>query len=349
MIHRRAYRALLPALGLLAFLASPLFAQTIQIHEIRTDQAGSNTEEYFELYGDPGASLDGLTYLVIGDSDAGNWGVIEEVVDLNGLVIGPEGYFLCTQATSDFVLEADLVHSLNFENDKNVTHMLVRNFFSGLYGIGDDLDTVEGAGCTLETLPWAQLLDSVAIIRNPGPPNDNCVYSTNTVGPMPNDPTIHPSHVYRDALGNWLADKVWDFGDPDAFDTPGHDNGILTFNGLAAPGNFVNFTVRADGDAGGRATVLIALTPGNGAVPGGNGRRLPHAIDVVTLLGLGFGTFLQCNLSTIGVGDVGNTFPPIKMPNYNPSLSGRTVLSSAIVLKNFDFATITALETFTLL
>jgi hypothetical protein len=333
-------------------MASPLLAQTIQIHEIRLDQTGANNEEYFELYGDAGASLDDLTYLVIGDSASGGSGVIEEVVSLDGLVIGPEGYFLCTQGTSNFYLEADLVHSLNFENQKNVTHLLVRNFFSDQYGVGSDLDQI-GAGCALETFPWSQLIDSVAIIRNPGPPDDNCVYSTTTVGPMPdpynpNNPDRHPSHVYRDADGNWRFDLVWDINEQNAYDTPRHDNGKLTFNGLPAPGSFVNFAVRADGDAGGRATVLLAFTPGNSPLPGGGGRRLPHLIDPVTFLGLAFGSLLQCNIATIPVGDVGNT-PALKMPNYNPNQIGRNVLSSAIVLKNFNFATITELEVFVLL
>ena len=39
----------------------------VAINEIRTDQTSSDDDEYFELVGDASASLDALTYIVIGD------------------------------------------------------------------------------------------------------------------------------------------------------------------------------------------------------------------------------------------------------------------------------------------
>ena len=39
----------------------------MKINEIRIDQPGTDNDEYFELLGEPNASLDGLTYIVIGD------------------------------------------------------------------------------------------------------------------------------------------------------------------------------------------------------------------------------------------------------------------------------------------
>ncbi|MCA9432644.1 MAG: hypothetical protein KC940_19175, partial [Candidatus Omnitrophica bacterium] len=69
---------------LLAMISLPTFGVTIQdvrINEIRIDQPSTDTDEYFELVGPPGLSLNGLTYLVIGDGVGGS-GEIEEMTDL---------------------------------------------------------------------------------------------------------------------------------------------------------------------------------------------------------------------------------------------------------------------------
>ena len=72
------------ALLAVVFLGTSLVAaQTVTISEIRIDQPGSDNDEYFELAGAPGTSLDGLTYIVIGDGTNGS-GVIEAVVPLTG-------------------------------------------------------------------------------------------------------------------------------------------------------------------------------------------------------------------------------------------------------------------------
>ena len=56
----------LPMLVLSLLAAAPLTAQP-QLNEIRIDQSGTDDDEYFELTGTPSSSLDGFTYLVIGD------------------------------------------------------------------------------------------------------------------------------------------------------------------------------------------------------------------------------------------------------------------------------------------
>src|SRR5262245_57536207 len=124
-------------LGLLAALVTvPLTARTAAaapgdptINEIRIDQTGADNDEYFELAGTPGASLDGLTYLVIGDGTAAQAsGVIETAVSLSGKSIASDGLFLVTEGTFTFapIATVDFVgpgsNPLNFENDDNVTH-----------------------------------------------------------------------------------------------------------------------------------------------------------------------------------------------------------------------------------
>ena len=63
-------------LSMLVALAAQNTLAQVFISEIRIDQSGADTDEYFELAGTPGASLDGLTYLVIGDGSGGS-GVID--------------------------------------------------------------------------------------------------------------------------------------------------------------------------------------------------------------------------------------------------------------------------------
>lgn len=211
-------------------LAVPSFAGTIRINEIRIDQFGDDNDEYFELLGPPNASLDGLTYIVIGDSSAGGLsGVIEAIVDLTGSSISASGFFVAAEST--FTLSTpDLVTTLNFENSDNVTHMLVEGF-KGL--LGDDLDTDDN--CTLDTTPWTSIVDSIALVENENPPagkEDECHYGPPSIGP---EGIFVPAHVYRCGPKDWRIGAI----DPvPAQDTPGAENTPCTqVCGLPGAGN----------------------------------------------------------------------------------------------------------------
>ena len=56
----------------------------VQINEIRIDQPSSDVDEYFELKGEPNESLNGLSYIVIGDGSNGD-GNLDAAVSLDGL------------------------------------------------------------------------------------------------------------------------------------------------------------------------------------------------------------------------------------------------------------------------
>lgn len=173
----------------------------LRISEIRIDQSGTDDDEYFELSGAPGMSLEGLTYIVIGDgSGAAAGGVIESVTDLSGQQIAVDGLFLVTETTFDpnrfgSARAPDLMvggSGLNFENSDNVTHLLVRGF-TGSNGL--DLD-VDGDG-VLDQQPWTDVVDSVALIATVG--SGDPVFSDTRVGP---DGSFVPGHVYRYAAGD---------------------------------------------------------------------------------------------------------------------------------------------------
>ncbi|MBX3355245.1 MAG: hypothetical protein KF724_06065 [Phycisphaeraceae bacterium] len=215
----------------------------VLISEIRIDQPGGDNEEYFELSGTPGASLDDLTYIVIGDGAAAlGSGVIECVVPLKGFSINAAGLFLVAENTNVFGAIPDYVTAggisgnvLNFENVDNVTHMLVRNFTGQN---GDDLDLNNDG--VLDITPWDEIVDWVSVIITPLNPGDTppagteWYYSPTVVGP---DGPFQPGHVYRcQPNGDWRIGSFDPFF-PDAADTPGATNLTCEACGVIGSGN----------------------------------------------------------------------------------------------------------------
>jgi len=182
--------------ALLCAIYFPTGAFAVVINEIRIDQPGADTDEYFELAGAPGTSLSGLSYIVIGDGATGS-GVIETVIDLSGQVIPVDGFFLAAESTFSLAGDVDLTTSLNFENSDNVTHMLVSGL-SATYG--SDLDSNDDG--LLDSTPWTDIFDAVALLNSGG--SGDQIYSSNIVGPVAGSV---PLHVYRspDIVGTWQA------------------------------------------------------------------------------------------------------------------------------------------------
>ncbi|MHC5109336.1 MAG: lamin tail domain-containing protein [Planctomycetota bacterium] len=181
----------------------------VTINELRIDQIGDDNEEYFELVGAPGTSLDGLWYVVIGDGADGS-GSFDAAIPLAGSTIPASGYFVAAEET--FTLgTADLVTSINFENSDNVTHMLVAGLLST-----DDIDSDDD--CIIDVTPWLNQLDSLALVETPD--SGDCNYGDVSVGP---DGTFVPGQVFRcpDGNGDWV---IGAFDPPGETDTPGGAN-----------------------------------------------------------------------------------------------------------------------------
>ncbi|MDF1838781.1 MAG: hypothetical protein P1V35_13000, partial [Planctomycetota bacterium] len=193
-------------------LAASASAQ-VSINEIRIDQPSTDNDEFFELTGPAGTSLDGMTYVIVGDSTPGGSGTgvgggIDGFVDLTGSVIGASGYFVVGEASMT-IGTPDLIASINFENSDNVTHMLVTDFTGTT---ADDLDADDDG--VLDFTPWTSIVDSVALVENLA--SGEHVYSTTQVGP---DGTFVPGHVSLIG-GTWVIN---DFG-TGYEDTPGSTN-----------------------------------------------------------------------------------------------------------------------------
>jgi len=198
-----------------ALLSAAAFANDVFINEIRIDQPGGDDDEYFELIGAPGASLDGYAYVVIGDGSTGS-GTVESVTLLDGLALDADGLFVVAEST--FTLgTADLVTDINFENSDNVTHLLV---LDGAPMVGDDLDTDDDG--VLDIIPWAFIKNGVALIETTDVPASGDYYYSNLPGVAevgPDGPFV-PGHVYRCAEGF----EIGDFGIGEATETPGGFN-----------------------------------------------------------------------------------------------------------------------------
>ncbi|MCB0790789.1 MAG: lamin tail domain-containing protein [Flavobacteriales bacterium] len=251
---------------------------SIVINEIRVDQPGADNDEYFELAGPAGTSLDGLTYLVIGDGVGGS-GVIESVTDLTGSTIPADGFFLAAESTFTLAT-ADLVTTMNFENSDNVTHLLVADF-TGLDG--DDLDTNDDG--VLDVTPWSSVVSSVALIETTDiPASGEYVYATDQVGP---DGLFSPSHVYR-------CSSVWFIGPFDilgGLDSPGLDNPYCscTMNFLTetatcnssnpGPGDTYDLTIPYSGMQPG---VTVINNSGSGTVGGDDPATVANGTIVIS-------------------------------------------------------------------
>ena len=210
-------------------------ASTVTINEIRIDQGGGDDSEYFELTGAPGESLDGLYYIVTGDTGAGtsgangfgNGGIIEAAVDLTGLSIPSDGFFLATESSFENgvgeVFEGitpDLVSSFSFENSDNVTHLLVTDFTGA---IGDDLDTNEDG--VFDSTPFTSIVDAIGLLETAQPPSasgEEFLFAGGVnIGPSG---AFVPGHVFRVEDGS-SPFAIGDFG-VGVDDTPGISNAI---------------------------------------------------------------------------------------------------------------------------
>ena len=208
-------------------LCASSLACAISINEIRIDQPTADNDEYFELAGSPGESLDSLTYLVIGEGVGGS-GTIEAVISLEGQSIPSDGYFLAVEPSFGTAglpfgdAMPDFVTTINFSENDNLTHVLVDGFFGSLH---DDLD-IDNDGALDET-PWSAVVDAVCLIEDPGVTYSEHYYcgdlGGSEVGP---DGANSPAHVYRipDRDGPFQIGFFPSGGDPGFIDTPGKPN-----------------------------------------------------------------------------------------------------------------------------
>ena len=180
-----------------------------EINELRISSSGASddTSNFVELFGAPGASLDGLTLLVI--SSEGDSGTIDFAFDLTGGFTDVDGVFLLGNAGSGTSFDpGDIQAAFDFSGSP-LTFILVQDFTGN---VGDDLDTDDDG--VLDVTPYGNVIDSVSIID--GDATVDTPYSDVVVGP---DGNFTPAHISRDTdgEGDFTIGQFGDLGD----DTPG--------------------------------------------------------------------------------------------------------------------------------
>ena len=209
----------LAALTALTFGLSMASVNAVQINEIRIDQPGSDNDEYFELKGDANESLDGLSYIVIGDGSGGD-GSLDAAINLDGLALNDDGLLLVAEST--FTLgTADVTLNISFENSDNVTHALIRNTSLSQ---NDDLDSDDDG--VLDAPFAGQIVDSIALVETPD--SGEAFYGNVTLGP---DGSFVPGHSFNCPDG-W---QIGLFDPTQNTDTPGVNNPCQDSGGPTDP------------------------------------------------------------------------------------------------------------------
>ena len=187
------------------------------LSELRFDHSGADNDEFVEIAGDPGAALDGVAYIVIGDGSAAlGSGVVENVTILDTYALNSSGYFVIAKST--FTLGSiDLVaDDLAHENSDTLTAFLVDGFTGAL---GDDLDLDDDG--VLDVLPWTSILDGVTVLETceEPPTTTEWGYADTVVRP---DGSYVAGGIYRcEPSGEWVTG---DFSNYAAEHTPGTVN-----------------------------------------------------------------------------------------------------------------------------
>ena len=181
------------------------------INELRIDHPGTDDNEYVELGGPAGTSLDGYSYIVIGDGVGGE-GVLETIIDLTGLVIADDGLLSLGKAEMTIATPDVVIDGLSFENSNTVTHMIVEGLTAIL---GDDLDAEDDG--ILDGNFWLEEIDSVGLQDVDSDGNNVGVLYTNTI--------VGPNGIYP-AAHIFSCENEWYMGVFDGFDmdTPGEPN-----------------------------------------------------------------------------------------------------------------------------
>lgn len=147
------------------------------INEVRYDDPGADTENFAELKGAPGTSLDGLTLVGVNGSTGDDY----VTIDLTGYSIPSDGYFVICQSATAY---ADLVDAgANFQNGPD--NLQLRSGVDVLDALGyGDFTAAVFAG---EGNPAPAALDGASLSRIPdgSDTDDNSVDFAVTPSPTP--------------------------------------------------------------------------------------------------------------------------------------------------------------------
>ncbi len=194
-------------------LAGATGAAAVTLNEWVSNDISGDDYEFIELLGDPGASLDGYSVILIEGEGTGA-GVIDRVIDLTGYSIGASGFFVI----GDPLVSPDLEMAPGFIENGGNNIILVTDLQQAL---GTDIDTDDDC---VEDLPIGTVVDAVGY-GNVG----DCItyYGAIPVGP---DGTYDPA-------GGAICCGVWQIICLDGTEPTGPGCGLPDYEvGYATPG-----------------------------------------------------------------------------------------------------------------
>ncbi len=204
------------ALGLSAsmLLALNAGAQTVKINEIFASMTGVDDQEYIELIGTPGMSLDGYMVLVV-EGDAPLNGILDRAWDLTGFSVPSDGYFVMADplvTTMDYDISVTGPDN-NIENGTQTYYLLWTDdtlLITSL--LGTDLDTDLDLVTDLNTLPSTVNFIETVGVYDPDGTADFLYDGALGLGPDMSGPYL-PAGIFKplDDPNGWCTDDWLDF------------------------------------------------------------------------------------------------------------------------------------------
>ena len=195
-------------------------AQELHFNEIFASHTGTDDQEYIELVGTPGMSLDNWMVVVL-DGDSFAAGILDRAWDLTGHVVPADGYFVLADvavANMDYDM-AQGPHSggpdNNLENGTQTYYLLTANDPAAVESLhNSDLDLDDDLVTTLAQFPGAITLhEIVGVWDEDGPQNGEELFDgALELGPDLSGP-FEPAGIYRpdDYPNCWCSDDWLDF------------------------------------------------------------------------------------------------------------------------------------------
>jgi hypothetical protein len=129
----------------------------IIINEVCYNTPGTDTACFVELYGPPGATLDGIEIVGVNGADGDDY----QSIDLTGYSIPPDGFFVIAQ--DSLVANADTVTTeVNFQNGPDNIELRLNGIAIDALGYGSGDFTFTGEG-----FPFPGIADSNSLSRYP--------------------------------------------------------------------------------------------------------------------------------------------------------------------------------------
>ncbi len=207
----------------LLFAASIAQGQDVRLNEIYASMSGTDFDEYIELIGTPGTSLDNFLVCTV-EGQLPVAGDLDRVWDLTGTTIPASGYFVMSNTGSAIPNQNfDLANgphlggaSDNIENGAQTVYLvqaatalatsqLVNNIYATNIDPDGDLNTV------LADLPVYTIIDAIGMYDGDSVADGDLVFDcAPIIGP---DGTFFPSGAFcpGDAPADWCTDSFTDF------------------------------------------------------------------------------------------------------------------------------------------